>query len=144
MKLDPSEILFHLGQKLTAGAKILCKRRESSSVQEQISEVFDFSNYPADFKRYAEIHWLALTQYRPQVFPGNVTLFRTHRPRLFDLDPEKLWGKLATGGIAVQIVSGTHEKILEEPHVKILANKLRENLGRPAFGTLAGNTAAVV
>jgi thioesterase domain-containing protein len=127
-KLGPREMFVHFTQKLASIAKKLAKRHDASNVEDKISEVFDFQHYPPDFKRFAEIHFIALTQYRPQIFPGRVTLLRTNRPRLFDFNSEKLWGKIASGGVTVKIIPGTHEKVLEDPYVGVVAEKLRENL----------------
>jgi thioesterase domain-containing protein len=90
--------------------------------------VIDFSNYPADFKRYAEIHWNALSNYHPKHFGGRILLFRTQRPRLLEFNPEDLWSGLTRAGVDVKIVPGTHEKILDEPYVQVLAQELSKCL----------------
>jgi hypothetical protein len=35
------------------------------------------------------------------------------------------WADLAQDGVAVNVIPGTHEKMLEEPNVHILANELK-------------------
>lgn len=41
------------------------------------------------------------------------------------------WGRLARGGVDVRIVSGTHETLLREPHVRVLADELKEFMSHP-------------
>jgi amino acid adenylation domain-containing protein len=93
-----------------------------------LGEIIDLSKYPKDFRRYAETHWRALLNYTPAPYPGRVTLFRTHRPRLFAFDPEAGWSRLAAGGVDLRVVPGTHEKILEEPYLRELAVQLNQCL----------------
>ncbi|MFN7140550.1 MAG: alpha/beta fold hydrolase, partial [Limisphaerales bacterium] len=102
-----------------------------NELRERINRVIDFTNYPEHYKRYAEVHWAALDCYKPQILPGRITLFRTARPRLFEFEAERFWSKLATGGVDVQIVPGTHEKVLESPNVEVLASEMRARLGIP-------------
>ena len=134
--LGPRHLIRHSWQRvgrllrMAARTNALAKKGdEKALVREQISQVFDFDNYPEDYKQYAESHWLALRQYRPKPFSGRATLFRTQRPRLLNLNAEKVWAKLIPQGLEVRYVPGTHEQILEEPFVKCLAKELKESLG---------------
>jgi aspartate racemase len=43
-------------------------------------------------------------------------------------DPQFGWSKLAAGGLEVHHVPGDHIGILKEPHVQVLAEKLRDCL----------------
>jgi len=97
-----------------------------------LNEVIDMSQYPKDYKRFAEIHWNALSLYHPKSFGGRVTLFRTTTCHLFELEPEDCWARLALGGVDVRLIEGTHEKILEEPCVSILADHLKNILSGSA------------
>ena len=38
---------------------------------------------------------------------------------------------LAAGGVTVKIVPGAHESILEEPHVRVVAEELKKSLEAP-------------
>jgi aspartate racemase len=45
---------------------------------------------------------------------------------LFSLhDPEKGWGRLAAEGLDIRLVPGNHLGMLQEPHVRVLAEQLR-------------------
>ena len=54
-------------------------------------------------------------------------------------DPTLGWGKLATGGIEVQPVPGNHYTILREPHVQVLAERLRTALREVQADDFGGN-----
>ncbi len=75
----------------------------------------------------------ASRNYVPQVYPGRVTLFRS-RDQIIDVssyrDPQLGWGELAAGGLECHEVPGTHLGMLEEPHVQVLAEKLKDCLDK--------------
>ena len=62
--------------------------------------------------------------YVPQIYPGGITLFLGEDAKYLH-DPQMGWGKLAGGGVEVHVVSGNHTDMLREPHVQVLAEKLR-------------------
>jgi thioesterase domain-containing protein len=105
-----------------------------AEIQARLEEMIDFTHYPEDFKRYARTHWEALERYCPKAYPGRIALFRTHRPHLFELDPEMYWMNLAAA-VDVSLIPGTHEQVLDEPHVQFLAGRLRAGLNRAQPGT---------
>jgi len=77
-----------------------------------------------------KINLLAMAQYRPTVYPGRLTIFRsmTHDDAFQD---ELLgWGGLVSGGIDVHDITGHHLEMLMEPNVRILAENLRGCLDR--------------
>ena len=79
----------------------------------------------------ALIHRIAMSEYRPTLYPGRLTIFRGVRRGVFDGNDELLgWGGLAAGGIDVQDVTGSHQDMLSEPNVRMLADKLQACLDR--------------
>ena len=67
----------------------------------------------------------------PRVYGGRVTLFRTHKqPYTRIRDPQLGWGGKASGGVEVHVVPGTHQTLLREPHVKVLAQQLSDCIRR--------------
>ena len=75
--------------------------------------------------------------YAPQVYQGRVTLFRVREGWIARRSPTDNpyfgWDKLAAGGFEVYDVPGIHGNVngnintfLKEPHVQVLANKLRD------------------
>ncbi len=97
---------------------------------------------PAEF-RSAEIEKAfleALAHYRTPVYPGRVQLFRPTHDDWFALggglvmnphnrgqiaNHENRFGPHVLGGIEVHVVSGDHDAMVLEPHVRSLASKLR-------------------
>ena len=72
-----------------------------------------------------------MSQYRPTVYPGHLTIFRSVTRDVAFGDDELLgWGGLVSGGIEVQDVTGRHLDMLIEPNVRILAEKMRVCLDR--------------
>ena len=66
-------------------------------------------------------------RYRPahQKYPGKITLFWA-RDAQQDFEDNRLgWARLATGGLEVHVVPGTHTSMREEPHVAELVQKLK-------------------
>jgi amino acid adenylation domain-containing protein len=70
----------------------------------------------------------ALKNYIPGVYPGQVTIFRATEKVFYTdsyLKSGLGWGKVATGGVEIHYVPSDHLGILKEPHVKVLAEKLK-------------------
>lgn len=74
--------------------------------------------------------------YVPQIYPGRITLFRASEWQPEDSsyedgdrsradDPALGWSALSSQAVNVHVVPGTHETIVEEPHVQTLADRLR-------------------
>ncbi len=69
----------------------------------------------------------AESRYRPGVYPGRLTLFRPSEAGTAASDggPEFGWTGFASEGVEVQEVPGNHDTLVREPHVTILAQKLK-------------------
>ena len=104
-----------------------------------VEQLVDVSAYPPLQRRLWEVHIRALMDYHPKAYAGRVTLFRSRgHPVLCSFDPQCGWGDLAAGGVTVKIVPGAHESILEEPHVRALADELKKSLREVAAQPLEG------
>lgn len=94
----------------------------STNVIEQLGDLFGFSE---QHRKVARAQHQALRQYRPQVYPGRLTLFRARMQPFFSSHaPDKGWQRLAAGGLDIRTVPGNHLGMLQEPHVKVLAEQL--------------------
>jgi acyl transferase domain-containing protein/thioesterase domain-containing protein/acyl carrier protein len=81
---------------------------------------------PQSVSTLEKINLLAMAQYRPTIYPGKLTIFRSvTRDEVFGDDELLGWGGLVSGGIEVQDVTGGHLEMLIEPNVRVLAEKLR-------------------
>jgi amino acid adenylation domain-containing protein len=68
----------------------------------------------------------ALAAYHPEIYQGSVTLFRcTARRSPRRNDQLGGWERLAAGGVQVHVVPGSHQTMIAEPRVRILARKLQ-------------------
>jgi amino acid adenylation domain-containing protein len=75
----------------------------------------------------------AVARYIPQTYAGQVTLFLSNKSAAGSLKDHRLdWQELAAGGLEVHVVPGshdaitrTHDAILEESQVQVLAGQLR-------------------
>jgi amino acid adenylation domain-containing protein len=78
----------------------------------------------------------ALASYLPQPYAGPITLFKTDAPLAAEPsaepsaetasdDPSMGWQQLSDQPVAIYNVPGTHETLIFEPHVQVLAAQLR-------------------
>jgi amino acid adenylation domain-containing protein len=93
-----------------------------------LEDVIDMANYPADYKHYAEVHWDALNHYTPKFFDGKITLIESTNSPMSG-SPGVIWKTLARD-LEIRSILATHETMLEEPHVQIVAAELNECLKR--------------
>jgi aspartate racemase len=88
----------------------------------------------------------AAERYKPSPYPGRITLLRasvTDAAALRELPPEQRrvfadptlgWGAVATGGVEVHAVPGSHMTILDAPQVETLARVLAACIARAGRG----------
>src|SRR5690606_3711981 len=96
----------------------------------ELKDVIDLANYPEDYVKYAETHWHALTQYQPRPYPGEIVLFRARKQGLSNFSHTLGWDALVEQRLEVHVIPGTHETMLQEPNVQIVASRLRGLLER--------------
>lgn len=66
--------------------------------------------------------------YIPEGYPGKITLFKAQHTKLTFLDPSNGWEGVASEGIETYVIHGAHSKILSEPSVRTLSEKLKHCL----------------
>jgi thioesterase domain-containing protein len=93
-----------------------------------LNQILDLSTYPEGYVSYAETHWNALTNYYPAPYAGEITLFRAKKQGLSNFNHTLGWDTLAADRVNVTVIPGTHESMLQEPNVQIVATKLRNLL----------------
>jgi amino acid adenylation domain-containing protein len=88
-------------------------------------EVFDLDRLPESYRKLLEYHYQLLLDYKPQAYAGRVTLLRAKAQPLSRLQAGDLgWSELAAGGVEVIAVPGSHDNLLKEPYVRVLAERL--------------------
>lgn len=82
------------------------------------------TSLPKELQKVQEANMQAGKDYIPQVFPGRAILFRaTERPPGICFDPKLGWGDMASEGLEIYDVPGSHGSIVKSP---VLAKKLKE------------------
>jgi thioesterase domain-containing protein/ubiquinone/menaquinone biosynthesis C-methylase UbiE len=102
---------FHL-QKAEPGAETKPPKFKTSEYK-RLLQVFQ-ANVQAD------------SRYKPQRYPGQVTLFKTPHQ-----DSTWGWGDIAADGVELHQLPGHHMNVLRPPQVQVLAEKLSTCLTRP-------------
>jgi len=100
-------------------------------VAQRFESGLDDSHLSLGNRDVLEANYQASRSYIPQVYPGQITLFQAklRSPRVF-YDSQGGWGELALGGVEVHNVPGDHTSIIEQPHVRVLAEKLKACLDK--------------
>jgi thioesterase domain-containing protein len=83
----------------------------------------------SEFKRLLQVFQAnvrADSHYRPQKYPGQVTLFKTAHQ-----DSTWGWGDIAADGVELHQIPGHHMNVLRPPQVEMLAEKLSACLAGP-------------
>jgi len=79
----------------------------------------------------SEINTHAARLYRPKPYDGQIVLFSSRdTPIGISIDPRLGWREVAAGGAQIETVPGHVGSMLKEPHVKALAERLRQHLNR--------------
>jgi amino acid adenylation domain-containing protein len=83
---------------------------------------------------------VASTPYLPPPYPGRVVIFQAaERPRGPHWDLQLGWRELVNGDLETYDVPGGHEGMFQEPHVQVMATRMRECLSlREARSCWAG------
>ena len=94
---------------------------------------------PAVLQKVKEANALAEASYTPRYYPGHIVqLWCTEMPTRSYKDRRLAWSEVAGAGLEVHTIPGNHMTILEEPHIRVLAESLRGCLQNPrAIGQVA-------
>jgi len=85
---------------------------------------------PAFLKNPGQIARVAAVRYQPRPWPGAITVFRAS-VQVDERMPEDLgWSSLAMGGVDIREIPGDHFSVLHEPNIRILAERIRQRLGK--------------
>lgn len=124
---SPSERRRFIARKLRSSGRQAIRRLKRQDVRDEvdIESVIDPAYFPEAELKLWEIHLRALARHVPRPYTGRATLFRTRgQPVFCSFAPDFCWGRLASGGVTVTPIPGSHENIFLEPHVRSLAAAL--------------------
>lgn len=85
---------------------------------------------PRVLRNIEELNFAAVKDYVPHVYSGRATLFLAADDLTAAYDVEEGWHDLLGGGLEKVEIAGNHLDIVKEPHVRVLAEKLRAALDR--------------
>ncbi len=134
-ELEPNKKLSYVSRMLNASVKSGVKNMSKKIAtqvglhsQRPLPEDLGGPEFlPQNVRRIFKLNEQAARDYLPQVYPGQVTFFRaTNNP--MSATSRLRWGRLAAGGLEVHKVPGDHsfaDSLLSEPHVRVLAEKLK-------------------
>ena len=117
-----------------AGRRLRYERREIERRVKRVLGAVVPEQYRYD--NIADAWTIAEGAYRPGIFDGRATLFRALEESsltlstAFEIDGEHGWGRFVLGGVEVLVCPGNHTTLCEEPHVRILAERLRRAIDR--------------
>jgi fatty-acyl-CoA synthase len=117
-------------RRLAKRASKVMLRKLGFQVRLDVGElVANAASIPAMHRRVMEEHIRAMRAYVPRGYNGRLALFRVRAQFLSRTpDPEMGWGRLTSAEVDVHHIAGSHGSILEEPHVQVLAEKLKRCL----------------
>jgi thioesterase domain-containing protein len=128
MPTSRGQLLFRVRRRVMAFVKEISKMLGPPGHEARalgIGDAIDLSPIPQRYRKQVEVHYQALMEYVPQVYPGRMTLFRARAQALFGPhDSELGWGPLAAGGVEVKVIPGSHGSMIQEPYVQVLAKEL--------------------
>jgi acetoacetyl-CoA synthetase len=95
---------------------------------------------PPLMRRVEAAGWEAFDAFRPATYPGHISFFRSSVQRASMGNPLPAWRRVATGGVTVETVPGSHGNIVAEPNVRVLAKLVSAQLAASASGQRSRHT----
>ncbi|MBW4560439.1 MAG: amino acid adenylation domain-containing protein [Mojavia pulchra JT2-VF2] len=147
IKLGPSylwqrtQIWSKWGKQLLQSGAYHLKKKFKRYSNAKPKYLVDISQKLSDTDQHLEImenHVQMLNKYTYEVFPGRMLVLRTEDQNRGDgivgekFDPQYGWGDMVSGGLDVHYIPGSHLTLLNEPHVQVVAEKLRDRLAQSA------------
>ena len=147
-KIDPPYLVGvlsrYFGGMLGQDNLITLDEIKNLSVNEQINYILDKavevkilppSNQSQQNRRIVDVlvgTLKATYSYKPEPYPGKVTIFRTREKHIMAPDPTLVWVELFSimdaEDIKIVDVSGNHYTCILEPHVQVLTESLKSSL----------------
>jgi len=118
-------------QRLTSLQELI--ERKMVAVKARILRTWGHGSIESKGASIEEVNTFAAANYKPKVYSGMLTIFRSTTRRIEEGNDEFLgWGGLAKQGVEVHHIASNHFNILQEPGVRILSEKLKKCLHRNA------------
>jgi amino acid adenylation domain-containing protein len=93
---------------------------------EVMTALSDLETFTPELLSVLDCNIQAATNYQPQVYLGTASLFWSdYQIDYIDRYPDLGWGDLVAGGLDIEHIPGDHNTLMQEPHVEVLAEKLK-------------------
>jgi amino acid adenylation domain-containing protein len=100
---------------------------------EVVATLSDLDIFTPELVKVLDCNVQAAKEYQPQIFAGKATLFWSeHQNWYIKKHPTLGWGDLVADGLDIQQIPGDHVTLMQEPHVRVLAEKLKSSIQEAA------------
>ncbi len=100
---------------------------------EIVATLSDLDIFTPELVKVLDCNVQAAKEYQPQVFAGSATLFWSeYQDWYIKKHPTLGWGDLVADGLDIQRIPGNHTTLMQEPHVRVLAEKLELSIAEAA------------
>jgi thioesterase domain-containing protein len=111
----------------------LFKPKSQAYRDEVVATLSDLDLFTPELIEVLDCNVQAAKEYQPQVFTGRATLFWSeYQDWYIKKHPTLGWGDLVTDGLEIQRIPGNHTTLMQEPHVRVLAEKLELSIAEAA------------
>jgi thioesterase domain-containing protein/acyl carrier protein len=109
-------------------------RPKSQAYRDEIvATLSDLDIFTPELVKVLDCNVQAAKEYQPQIFAGKATLFWSeYQDWYIKKHPTLGWGDLVTDGLEIQQIPGNHTSLMQEPHVRVLAEKLQSSIAEAA------------
>jgi thioesterase domain-containing protein len=138
----PGEWLGYIsGRRKALGKRMRDPAEVAASFEAEMIEAVADSPLRENLKRVIHANIVAGNKFVPKPYRGRMIIFRATGNKLDPYDDYYLgWESVVRGGIECFEIEGDHMSILEEPAVRVMAEKLNSKLVEAPAGLRVGNT----
>jgi amino acid adenylation domain-containing protein len=128
-KLQFKDRIKYFTDKVTHRVELKTKGYAEGYKNMMIKKLSTFEMFKPELLNVLESNLQATKIYSPQVYQGRATLFWCEYQSLYiEKYPDLGWGNLIGEGVDTVFIPGEHLSLLEEPHVRVFAQKLKSTL----------------
>jgi thioesterase domain-containing protein/acyl carrier protein len=99
----------------------------------EVERIFDVEGVAPAYRKILEDNLQLYRNYVPKPYLGRITLFRARtRPLLHSFERDLNWGEFVAGGAEINDVPGNHFTLVNDPGMRVIAERLVEQLSRSA------------
>jgi amino acid adenylation domain-containing protein len=111
----------------------LFKPKSQAYRDEVVATLSDLDLFTPELVKVLDCNVQAAKEYQPQTFAGKATLFWSeYQDWYIKKHPTLGWGDLVVDGLDIQRIPGNHTTLMQEPHVRVLAEKLKSSIEEAA------------